>query len=136
MLRRGPAMQLQLAGDASDVGTGAFAPNGELAAAGLPSTIVTSWDKEELQLLADNRFSSSLREVRALLLTLQAIHQQAPQLLRHRSVQYLSDSQVAAAAINRMGGNEALFPAVKAVWQLCKELDCELKVVWQPREHA
>ncbi len=117
------------------MGTGAFTPNGELAAAGLESTIVTSWTTDELQLLAANRFSSSLRELRALLRSLQAIRERAPQLLQHRSAQYLTDSQVAATVLNRMGGNAELFPEVKAIWELCKGLDCELTAVWQPREH-
>ena len=66
-------------------GTGAFTPNGELEAAVLPPTIVTP---EELKLQADNRFSSSQREIRALQLPTQAVSELAPHLLRHRSLQY------------------------------------------------
>ena len=120
------------------VGTGAYAPGGELEGAGLPPVIVTSWTPEQLELLAANQFSSSLREIMTAVYVMRAIaghSERARRLLEHRSLQYLTDSQVATAVVNRMGGNASLFPAVKELWGLCKELDCELSFVWQPREH-
>ena len=118
------------------MGTGIFTPKGELQQAGLGAQIVTSWDAGQLERLAANAFSSTLREIIALREALTFLAGRAPHLLRHRSVQYMTDSQAAAAAINRMGGNPSLFPEVRALWELCKQLDCELTVVWQPREHA
>lgn len=133
MFKREPS--LLLAGDASAVGTGIFTPGGELEAAGLPRAILTSWDAEQLRQLGQDKFSSGLREIIALREALRVLSERARHLLLHRAVQYMTDSQVAMSAINRMGGNPSLFVEVKGLWQLCKELDCELSVVWQPREH-
>lgn len=134
MIRRGASSQLVLVGDASEVGTGLFTPNGELLAAGLPPEIVTSWNAGQLASLASQQFSSSLREIIALREGLSSLAERAPDLLLHGAVQYRTDSQVAAAAVNRMGGNPSLFKEVKELWTLCKQLDCELSVLWQPRE--
>ena len=61
--KRGPA--LLVAGDASEFAYAAYTPNGELQ-----HPVVVTFSAEELQLMADDEFSSTLTEISAYLILL------------------------------------------------------------------
>jgi len=70
---------LLVAGDASEFAYAAYTPEGELGA-----PIVVSFSAEELQLMEDNEFSSTLREILCMLKTAQVILQQDAFLIEHK----------------------------------------------------
>ena len=127
---------LIIVGDASDVGAGAFTPNGELQQAGLGNKFLSTWNLEQLRLLREAAFSSTVREVLTLLQFVDQVGEDAPHLLAGRRGQYRTDSQPAWAVINGQAGNPVVYPYVRQLWERCKQLDFELEVVWYPREEG
>lgn len=110
-----------------------FTPNGELARLGLGNKFVATWPQEQLCLLRQAEFSSTVREVLAPRLLLQGLVQHAPQLVQGRRVQYQGDSQPATAVINGQSGNPLVWQEVRQLIELCKQHDIELEAVWFPR---
>ena len=78
---------LMVAGDSSEFAYAAYTPGGELEA-----PIVVSFSTEELQLMEDNEFSSTLREILCMLKTTQVILQQDAELIEHKRLLYETDS--------------------------------------------
>lgn len=107
-----------------------FLPNRELE-----GVIVKDYNTEQLRLMdaQDKKMSSTYREVMAMRIGIEVLAEQAAHLVKGRRVQYRCDSQAATAAVNRMAGNPRVFEEVRRLWVLCKDLDCELEVVWYRR---
>lgn len=127
-----PEAAIHLVGDAGETGLAIFAPGGELTA-----PIVSTNTAAEMHLLqtAPAEFSSTFREVRALSYALHRISQQ-PGLARvfsHQRVVYWTDSQCTMVDVNKMGGNERIFPEVKSLWNQAAALDISLEVAWRSR---
>ena len=118
-----------VAGDASEIAFAAYTPNGEYS-----HPIVVSFKPQEMQLMADNQFSSTLREIMCMLVVTKVLLQQAPHLLRHKRMVYETDSQTGFYSIMGMKGNTSTFPVVKELRLLCASWDIEVDVVWRPRE--
>ena len=121
---------LLVAGDASEFAYAAYTPEGELGA-----PIVVSFSAEELQLMEDNEFSSTLREILCMLKTTQVILQQDASLIEHKRLLYETDSQTGFYSVMGMKGNPSTFPVVKEFRLLCASRDVELEVVWRPTEN-
>ena len=128
---KGTHFKLRAVGDASDVGTGGFLPDGEL---GPDSKFSVPFTAEQAARQAANDFSSTEREVTAAAICLQFIDSHQPGLLRHRTVQYQTDSQAAMFCVLGMKGAPPCLLAVDAFLMWCAERDCELETVWYPRE--
>ena len=144
-----------MVGDASETSVAGFTPTRELMAAlagGAPPaqlaaaeeawqqgllericTVVHDYTTEELAQLRAGNFSSTLREVLVLRVLLEEALARRPDALCHQRLQYQSDSQSGAYAINGMKGCPSVFPEVCRIWELCLEHDIELEVVWRPR---
>ena len=118
-----------LVGDASDYQYGGFTPNGELA-----EPFVQPFNPNELERMANNDFSSTLRETLNLQWLLLSISKLQPQLVQHRHVLYQSDNQGMVADINKQGGTKEILQAVFRIHELARMLDCELSAEWHPRE--
>jgi len=112
----------------------AFTPNGELQQAGLGDRFISSWPDEALPFLQLPEFSSTVRELLTPLLFVGGVTSRAPELVQHTRVQYQTDSQPAASSINGKAGNAWTHPLVRQLWELCKQYDIELEVVWHPRD--
>nr|AAM94957.1 reverse transcriptase [Volvox carteri f. nagariensis] len=130
--RKGPALRLttELVGDASDRAFAAFLPGEEL---GANSRMLVPFKAQETQRLQRNDFSSTERELRALLYSLHWLREQAPNLLYGRTVQYQTDSQPAEFCMVGMKGNAACLPIVAEIHRLCADTDTDISVVWYPR---
>lgn len=104
----------------------AVTPNGEYL-----HPIVVSFMPEELQLMADNQFSSTLREIMimCMLVISKVLLQQAPHLMQHKRMVYETDSQTGFYSIMGMKGNASTFPVVKELRLLCAQWDIEVDVV-------
>lgn len=72
-----------VAGDASETAFAAYTPTGEYSHPRLMSFT------EEMQLMATNQFSSSLREILCMLVSIKVLLQQAPELLQHKRLIYV-----------------------------------------------
>lgn len=117
-----------VAGDASDFAFAAYAPNGEYS-----HPIVVSFTQEQLDLMAANQFSSTLREIICVLETCNVLLQQVPHLVFHKRLIYETDSQTGFYSVMGMKGNQSTFPVVKQLRLLCSYHDIELDMSWSPR---
>lgn len=122
---------IQVVGDASETALAAFTPNGEWGA-----PMVIPFTSEELAAVAENRWSSTARELSVLGKMITTMEEQRPGELRGKLLQYATDSQPGMQGLMRMKGNANTFPIVREVRLLCAALDAELQVIWRPREHA
>ena len=95
----------------------------------------TSFSKQDAELAESNQYSSSSRELDCLLAWLRTVAERKPNVLQHSAMLYLTDSQVAAADVNKMAGSQTTLPIVREIWKLCARLDLELEAKWLPREH-
>ncbi len=123
-------LKLRLVGDASEIGTGGFLPDGELGEA---SSFSVPFTAAQLARRAANDFSSTEREVVAALTCLRFVFAFQPDLLLSRTVQYQTDSQAAMFCVLGMKGTPPCLRAVDGLLTWCAERDCELEVVWYPR---
>ncbi|KXZ45875.1 hypothetical protein GPECTOR_49g459 [Gonium pectorale] len=130
--RKGPALQLVLAGDASARAYGAFLPDRELGQ-GEASEMRVPFTEEETALMAAGQFSSTGRELRGLLHALQWLQAQAPQLVAHRRLQYQTDSQPADRCVLGMKGTAACLRVVADIYRASAVTDTEVITVWAPR---
>ena len=123
---------VRLVGDAGETGIGVYSPGNEL-----PQPIVASWTEEQLHRLhvQPTEFSSTLRELLALLYALQCIQADPTMRARfeHKRLIYEGDSQAMTACINSMGGNQLLLSTVKQIWEIAFELDIGLEMQWRSR---
>ncbi|GLC46806.1 hypothetical protein PLESTM_001928300 [Pleodorina starrii] len=126
---KGPAVLIQVVGDASESAYAAFLPNGELGG----QVMRIPFSPEERARMLGNRFSSTEREIRTVSHTVGWLQQLALALVQHRRLQYFTDSQASGFCILGMkGANECLL-AVADVYRRCAESDTEIEVVWRPR---
>lgn len=121
---------LVVAGDyGSTTGYGAYTPYGEME-----TPMVVSLTPEEQALIADNKFSSTYGELRALSLSLETILEQKPDLLVGKTLHYEGDNQAAMTIVNGMKGNDRNFPLVQKIWELAKAHNVHISCEWLPRE--
>ncbi len=121
---------LVVAGDyGSKTGYGAYTPYGEL-----PDPMVISLTPEEERLIAQNKFSSTYGELRALDHTLTVLIEQKLELVQGKTLHYEGDNQAAMTIVNGMKGNDRNFPLVKKIWELAKAHDVHISCEWKPRE--
>ena len=95
---------------------------------------MVSFTAEELQLMASNCLSSTLREIVCMQKTTEVLLQHHPNLVQHKRLLYETDSQTGWYSVMGMKGNATTFPVVRQLRLLCAENDIELDVVWRPRE--
>lgn len=129
---------LLVSGDASEFAFAAYTPDGELQ-----HPMVVTFTQQEAQLMKDNQYSSTIREIICILRTVnmlleQAPHlvqlEQAPHLVQHKRLRYETDSHTGFYSVMGMKGNPRTFPVVRDLRLLCARKDIELEVVWKPRE--
>lgn len=130
--KEGAALQLALVGDASDRAYGVFLPQAELGRD--RSQFTQPFSPEELARMAAGQFSSTERELGALLAGLKWLAEQAPHLLANRRVQYQTDSQAAAFCVVGQKGGRHCLRKVEAICLLAAARGCEVGAVWYPRE--
>lgn len=126
---RKPEVATVLVGDASDHQYGGFTPHGELDAA-----FVQPFTASELDRMANNAFSSTLRETLNIQFFLESIQRHQPQLLQHKHVLYQSDNQGMVFDINKQGGTGEILRSVFSIHEQARALDCEISAEWHPRE--
>lgn len=119
---------LLVAGDAAEYAYAAYTPNHEF-----PHPMVITFTEQELQLVAQNQYSSTLREIVCILWVVKIILQTDPARVQHIRLQYETDSQAGLQSIMGMKGNASTSPVVKELRLLCALHDVELDVVWSPR---
>ena len=122
---------LLMAGDASEYAYAAYAPDGEVG-----DPMVVSFTTEELELMANNEFSSTLREIICMEKTVEVLLQSHPEKVRHKRLVYETDSQTGWYSVMGLKGNSSTFPTVRRLRLLCAANDIELDVVWKPREEV
>lgn len=123
---------LLMAGDYSSThGYAAFTPYGELS-----TPIVISLTEEELAFIAANKFSSTKGELTAIFQALSVLTEQHPTLVVGKTFCYECDNQAAVAVLNGMKGNPRNFPIVRAIWELARSFNIDIRAVWFPRETA
>eukprot|EP00798_Chlamydomonas_sp_ICE-L_P003514 gene3514-biopygen21247 len=123
-------LAFRLVGDASESCLAAFTPDGEFSEA-----IVQPFTTAQMAAVANNEWSSSSRELSALEVAIEVIHEQRPGFMAGKRLCYGTDSMVAMQTAMGMKGNGSLFPIVKRIRLRCFQLDVELDVEWRPREH-
>lgn len=122
---------LTVAGDYSSThGYASFTPNGEVE-----EPVVITHAAHDLALIAANRHSSTLGEIKAVYYTLQVLLAHHQHLVRGCTLHYESDSQAGVATLTSMAGNEHTFPWVRMTWELAKGHDVRLEFSWYPRKN-
>ncbi len=125
-------LRVRLITDASDHGSGAFLPDRELGAG---SEMAVAFTPQQLAAMAAGRFSSTERELTAMLAALRWIIQRAPDLLQGRTLHYYTDSQTSTFSLLGLKGAANGLRLVKDIYETLAALDAELAVTWQPRDH-
>ena len=125
------ARALLVAGDASDYAFAAYTPDGEFS-----HPMVITFTDAELQLLANNQYSSTLREILCILHLVKVLLEVQPDCICHKRLRYETDSQAGWFSVMGMKGNDSTFPVVKELLLLCAQHDVELETVWRPRDDA
>ena len=130
--RRGPAVVLQVVGDASEKAYAALLPGQELGP-GEASQMVVYFTPEEQARMRNGEMSSTERELRTVALAVEWLQERGPQLLAGRQLQYHTDSQAAAFCVLGMKGKGMCLQRVDELYQLCAGSDLEVQPVWHPR---
>ena len=122
---------LLVAGDASEYAYAAYTPGGEFR-----YPVVVTFSEEELERMASNAFSSTLRELLCILHLVKVLLEVQPASIQHKRLRYETDSQAGWHSVLGMKGNDTTFPVVKQLLLLCAQHDVELEVIWKPRSDA
>lgn len=122
---------LVVAGDASESQFAAFTPGGEL-----DGPIIVPFSAAEQQRMASNRFSSTEREIAALLHTVKVLLRNRRDLIVGRRLVYQTDNQGNMYDVMGLKGGHSTFPLVKELHILCAESDVEIEVQWFPRNSS
>ena len=127
--RKGPALVLRVAGDASETAYSVFLPGGEV---GKEEVIVPFTPMEQARMKAGT-YSSTERELRAIMLSVQWLAQCHPRLVQNRRVQYQTDSMAAQLCVLGLKGRGHCLQQVADIYRQCAATDTEITVVWYPR---
>ncbi|GIM06588.1 hypothetical protein Vretimale_10866, partial [Volvox reticuliferus] len=127
--RSSGAIQVQLAGDASEQAYSALLPSAELG----QEVMRVPFNEEELARMAAGTLGSTERELRAALHALHWLQDRAPELIRNKTIQYQTDSQSAwMCLLGQKGANNCLY-LVRDILVDSAQAGCEISLVWYPR---
>lgn len=94
---------------------------------------MVTFSAQELELMAANQYSSTLRDILYILWLVKVILEQGPAFIQHSRLKYETDGQAGFHSVMGMKGNASTFPVVKELCLLCANHDVELDVNWAPR---
>jgi hypothetical protein len=116
--------------DASEVGVGAFTPEGEMQ-----FPVAHRYSEEEAMNLKLNRFSSTAREIQAMLVALKALLATCREQVQGGKVVISTDNTGAFYNVLRMRGNPDTFQEVRDLRLLAAANDVVIVTEWHPRSH-
>ena len=127
---------IRIGGDASDIGIGGGVHDMITGRPCGTMRVQTSFSEKERALINDNKMSSTLREVMAVLVILRAAIRYYPNQTMNRTVTYITDNQGCRDNINkgRSPTCKATTDRIRVILELCACCNIQLNVEWQRRD--
>ena len=124
-------VSISTASDASESRYAAFQVD---APSGQPWRMEVGFSREEQRRVTDSSLHSTLRELRAIRLVVQALAAPRANQLQHSTVQWFSDSQLGVPLLRATKGAPDCLQEVRLIYQMAMQLDMDFSWEWRPWE--